>query len=198
MSTKLTSKSRLRAATALTTAALAVAVSAPSLAPAPAVAAAMRCMEEGDQAVRNFNCERHVRVAKKKRIYIPPPPDDDQPPTLYSLTDPGGGEGGDSDSGSSSSGTTGATASDCRLKRALYPLTRLANGIGLYCFKYAWSDTQMIGVIAQEVLQHVPDAVRRGAGGYYRVDYARLGLTMTTYAPWKARLLAYMKPLPAS
>jgi len=74
--------------------------------------------------------------------------------------------------------------SDVRLKRDAVLLVRLDNGIGLYRFRYVWSDIVYVGVMAQEVARIVPDAVMLAADGYYRVDYARLGLQMVTFAEW--------------
>ena len=43
-----------------------------------------------------------------------------------------------------------------------------------------------VGVIAQEVQTVRPDAVTRGADGYLRVSYDRLGLKFQTYEQWLA------------
>ena len=83
-------------------------------------------------------------------------------------------------------GISGLRPSDIRLKRDVHPIDRLANGLTLYRFRYLWSDVEMVGVIAQEVLPVVPEAVITGADGYFRVDYDRLGLSMMTYAEWRA------------
>ena len=42
----------------------------------------------------------------------------------------------------------------------------------------------MVGVMAQEVLKVEPEAVIVAPDGFYRVDYARLGLRCATYADW--------------
>ena len=63
----------------------------------------------------------------------------------------------------------------------------LDNGIGLYRYRYLWSDTVYVGVMAQEVAGIVPDAVLLAADGYYRVDYARLGLRLLTWEQWLAQ-----------
>jgi endosialidase-like protein len=68
------------------------------------------------------------------------------------------------------------TVSDIRLKRDVVELGQLPNGIHVYRYRYLWSDTQYVGVMAQEVLKTSPDAVIRGSDGYLRVDYERLGL----------------------
>ena len=77
--------------------------------------------------------------------------------------------------------------SDIRLKRDIAPVGRLAGGIGLYRYRYLWSDTIHVGVMAHEVAATRPEAVHRGADGYLRVDYARLGLRMQT---WDERVAA--------
>jgi len=79
----------------------------------------------------------------------------------------------------------GAAASDIRLKRDIHPVGRAKNGLTLYRFCYLWSDVEMVGVMAQEVLKVAPEAVIMAADGFYRVDYARLGLRFMTYAEWR-------------
>ena len=73
--------------------------------------------------------------------------------------------------------------SDIRLKRDISPVG-LAGGIGLYRYRYLWSDTLHVGVMAHEVAASRPEAVHRGADGYLRVDYARLGLRVQTWDEW--------------
>ena len=72
--------------------------------------------------------------------------------------------------------SSGRCASDIRLKRDIKQVARLDNGLALYRYRYKWSDQVYVGVMAQEVLLVRPDAVVRGADGYLRVDYSRLGL----------------------
>lgn len=77
--------------------------------------------------------------------------------------------------------------SDRRLKRDITLLATLANGMNIYSFRYLWSDTAYVGVMAQELLakpQWRRAAVRQ-ANGYFAVNYAALGLRMTTLADWK-------------
>jgi hypothetical protein len=76
--------------------------------------------------------------------------------------------------------------SDMRVKRNIVPVARLDNGIGLYRFRYTWSDRLYVGVMAQEVAAIMPDAVVRGTDGYLRVDYGRLGLQLLTWDEWQA------------
>src|SRR5262249_31926183 len=86
------------------------------------------------------------------------------------------------------------TVSDIRLKRDIVKLSRLSNGIHLYRYRYLWSDTQYVGVMAQEVSTTVPAAVMRGADGYLRVDYDRLGLELLTWKEWRARSAGRVLP----
>ena len=78
--------------------------------------------------------------------------------------------------------------SDRRLKRDVVLLTRLDDGLGLYRYRYLWSDTVYVGVMAQEVALIHPDAiVRSNLDDYLRVDYSRLGLRLMTLPEWDAR-----------
>ena len=74
--------------------------------------------------------------------------------------------------------------SDVHLKREVVRVGQLGNGIGLYRFKYLWSEQDYVGVIAQEVASAVPDAIVQGADGYLRVNYERLGLKFQTWEEW--------------
>jgi hypothetical protein len=76
--------------------------------------------------------------------------------------------------------------SDIRLKRVITQVGELDSGINLYRYRYLWSDTTYVGVMAQEVAEVVPEAVLRGADGYLRVDYGRLGLRLQTWDQWTA------------
>ena len=82
--------------------------------------------------------------------------------------------------------------SDRRLKRSIRLLARLHNGMKIYAFKYLWSDVVYVGVMAQDLLQNplYKDAVITKTNGFYAVNYAMLGLKMTTFAQWKKDGLA--------
>jgi hypothetical protein len=80
----------------------------------------------------------------------------------------------------------GPVVSDVRLKRDVELLERLPNGVGLYRYRYTWSDQVYVGVMAQDVAEIVPEAVVRGADGFLRVDYARLGMRLLTWDEWTA------------
>jgi len=63
-------------------------------------------------------------------------------------------------------------------------LGHLDNGLGFYRFSYNGSDKAYVGVIAQEVQAVMPGAVTRGADGWLRVRYERLGVKFQTYDQW--------------
>ena len=81
---------------------------------------------------------------------------------------------------------SGPAPSDARLKREIQLLTTLKHGLKIYSFKYYWSDLIFVGVMAQDLLPHPEwrDAVSTGRDGYYSVNYAKLGLKMTTLDLW--------------
>jgi hypothetical protein len=72
------------------------------------------------------------------------------------------------------------------LKRDITRVGRFSNGLDLYRYRYLWSDTPYVGVMAQEVAPLDPEVVVRSADGYLRVNYARLGLCLQTWDEWVA------------
>ena len=72
------------------------------------------------------------------------------------------------------------------MKRDITQVGELDSGINLYSYRYLWSDTTYVGVMAHEVAAVKPEAVLRGADGYLRVDYRRLGLRLQTWDQWTA------------
>jgi hypothetical protein len=76
--------------------------------------------------------------------------------------------------------------SDRRLKRDIVLLARRRDGIGIYRYRYLWSDTVYVGVMAQEVAAIMPDAVMCPGDGFMRVNYARLGMRLLTWTEWQA------------
>lgn len=63
--------------------------------------------------------------------------------------------------------------SDRRLKTAIKKCGTLANGINIYEYRYLGDVTPQIGVMAQEVLRIMPEAVGV-MHGYYCVDYGKV------------------------
>ena len=95
----------------------------------------------------------------------------------------GGGGGG---RGGGGGGGGGGRRSDINAKHDITLLGRLDNGLGFYRYSYNGSDKPYVGVMAQEVLAIMPEAVVRGRDGYLRVFYDRLGLKFETYKHWVA------------
>jgi hypothetical protein len=81
---------------------------------------------------------------------------------------------------------SGGVPSDRRLKTAVTEVAALPSGLRLYRFKYRWSETEYVGVMAQEVSEIAPHAVIEADDSFLRVDYDALGLTMLPYAAWIA------------
>lgn len=77
--------------------------------------------------------------------------------------------------------------SDRRLKRNIRELATLESGIRLYTFQYRWDTRHFVGVLAQELLSDSKwsSAVIKTHSGFYRVDYAKLGLRMVTLDSWR-------------
>lgn len=64
--------------------------------------------------------------------------------------------------------------SDIRFKENINRVGTLANGLATYAFNYIGDKAQRFGVMAQEVLQVVPDAVVLGSDGALRVNYGKV------------------------
>ncbi|MEP1585508.1 MAG: tail fiber domain-containing protein [Tateyamaria sp.] len=82
-------------------------------------------------------------------------------------------------------GSNGATAaagnvgvSDANLKTDIQKIGTTAYGLPLYNFRYIGGDQLFEGVMAQDVLKVVPEAVVQSAYGFYAVDYGMLGIEM--------------------
>jgi opacity protein-like surface antigen len=105
---------------------------------------------------------------------------------LYAGGHVGGAWGNSTDANYSDS--TIIAPSDVRLKRDIVLVGRRDDGLGLYSYRYLWSDTVYVGVMAQEVSLVHPDAIVRGElDDYLRVDYSRLGLRLMTLSDWSAK-----------
>ena len=71
-----------------------------------------------------------------------------------------------------------APPSDIRLKTDIEPMGIAPNGLPLYSFRYIGGTETYLGVMAQDVLSHTPDAVVEGPFSYMLVDYDMLGMEM--------------------
>jgi hypothetical protein len=69
--------------------------------------------------------------------------------------------------------------SDVRLKTDIEKVGTTLYGLPLYHFCYKTGPERFEGVMAQDVLEVMPDAVVTGEDGFYRVNYGRLGISMT-------------------
>ena len=70
--------------------------------------------------------------------------------------------------------TAGAGASDRRLKRDIIKLHEEPDGLGVYGFKYNWSDDTQLGVMADEVAEIRPWALGPEVAGFQTVNYGAL------------------------
>ena len=61
--------------------------------------------------------------------------------------------------------------SDARIKENLRPVGQLFNGLTVYAFNFPGEEVTRIGLVAQEVQQHIPQAVRQTEEGLLTVDY---------------------------
>ena len=68
--------------------------------------------------------------------------------------------------------------SDARLKTDVKRVGTSAGGLGLYQWRYLGQAETWQGVMAQEVLKTVPEAVKADDNGFLTVDYAQLGIKM--------------------
>jgi hypothetical protein len=75
-------------------------------------------------------------------------------------------------------GGEGIDFSDIRLKDDVVRIGRTVHGLPLYRFRYKGGSDSFAGVMAQDVLGVMPEAVSVGADGFYRVNYARLGISL--------------------
>ena len=68
----------------------------------------------------------------------------------------------------------GAMASDRRLKKNIFKVGKMANGLTLYQYRYINDYGPVVGVMADEVKAKFPEAMGPEVGGYMTVDYSKL------------------------
>jgi hypothetical protein len=71
-------------------------------------------------------------------------------------------------------GSSAMMFSDRRLKRDEVCVGKLVSGLPIYTFRYWWSRKRHIGVMAQDVLRVIPDAVHKHWSGFLMVDYSKV------------------------
>ncbi len=82
--------------------------------------------------------------------------------------------------GAAGTAASAGAFSDIRLKTEIKRVGELENGIPIYRWEWTKKGKEIageqgtLGVIAQEVLNIMPEAVSIGSDGYYRVDYGRV------------------------
>jgi hypothetical protein len=66
--------------------------------------------------------------------------------------------------------------SDVRVKADVLRIGEMPSGLPVYKFRYVWDEpgTERVGVMAQDVVEVMPDAVKMNDDGLMMVDYARL------------------------
>ena len=96
----------------------------------------------------------------------------------------GGGFRGGGRGGGRAGARGGGRRSDITVKHDIMLLGHLANGLGYYRFSYNGGHRAYVGVMAQEVLQVMPQAVVRDGDGYLRVYYDKIGVKFQTYEHW--------------
>lgn len=68
--------------------------------------------------------------------------------------------------------------SDSRLKENVNRIGTTTQGLPFYSFSYIGKPEIYAGVMAQDVLSVMPEAVLLDPSGFYTVDYGKLGLRM--------------------
>lgn len=76
--------------------------------------------------------------------------------------------------------------SDRRLKTDIVQVGMLMPGLPLYRFRMTGSDTLLVGVMAQDVLEVRPYLVRTDSSGILHVNKAALGARTITWDEWVA------------
>ena len=70
-------------------------------------------------------------------------------------------------------GAGGLAMSDKRLKKDIKKIGE-KDGINWYEYSYIWDNIKRVGVMAQEVIDKIPDAVKEMPNGYLAVDYSKI------------------------
>ena len=64
--------------------------------------------------------------------------------------------------------------SDRRLKQGIRKIGKLANGLGVYAYRYIWGGDEQVGVMADEVAKLRPEALGPTVAGFQTVNYGAL------------------------
>lgn len=71
-----------------------------------------------------------------------------------------------------------AISSDVRLKENIIKVGRSPSGLNIYEWNYIWGSPRYSGVMAQEIINIIPEAVVTMPNGYLGVDYAKIDVDM--------------------
>ena len=69
-------------------------------------------------------------------------------------------------------------SSDIRLKENIVKVGKSPSGLNIYEWNYIWGSPRFSGVMAQEVINVIPEAVITMPNGYLGVDYAKIDVDM--------------------
>ena len=114
-------------------------------------------IEAGGSCNKVVSCGGSLKANRRCRVEIPPTTGGSNPPPSFN--------------------PNGAT-SDMRLKKDIIRVGTTRYQLPLYDFSYIDQLGRFEGVMAQDVLKVVPEAVTIGADGFYRVNYTMLGIEM--------------------
>ena len=114
-------------------------------------------IEAGGSCSKVVSCGGSLKAIRRCRVEIPTPPGNSTPPPPSNPN---------------------ATFSDMRLKKHIIRVGTTRYQLPLYDFNYIDQPGRFEGVMAQDVLKVMPEAVTIGADGFYRVNYTMLGIEM--------------------
>ena len=112
-------------------------------------------IEAGGSCSKVVSCGGSLKAIRRCRVEIPPTTGGSNPPP-----------------------SKGRIASDIRLKKDIILVGTTRYQLPLYDFSYIDQPGRFEGVMAQDVLKVMPEAVTIDADGFYRVNYTMLGIEM--------------------
>ena len=110
-------------------------------------------IEAGGSCSKVVSCGGSLKAIRRCRVEIPTPPNGSTPPP-----------------------PSNRQLSDMRLKKDIIRVGTTRHQLPLYDFSYVNQPGRFEGVMAQDVLKVMPEAVTIGADGFYRVNYTMLGI----------------------
>ena len=117
-------------------------------------------IEAGGSCSKVVSCGGSLKAIRRCRVEIPTPPGSSTPPPPPNNPN------------------NPLTTSDMRLKKDIIRVGTTRYQLPLYDFSYINQPGRFEGVMAQDVLKVMPEAVSIGTDGFYRVNYTMLGIEM--------------------